>query len=631
MIRGGFAGRVLRVDLTRGVVESEPLDDALATDFIGGLGLTAKLAYDTIEPGTDALSPDNPIALGAGPLVGTNLPSASRVFAVTKLPTSHSIGWCGGGGASFGYLLKNAGYDHVVIEGRSDRPVRLEITDEGGALRDASALWGLGVDETCETLWRESGRPLGVICIGQAGEHRVRFSMAFIDRISTLGRGGLGAVLGAKNLKAITARGARGIEVADRKRYRRSSRSFLQTIREYPYLKESQDLGLVKSFPIISRETYEGMKKRRISCVSCPVGCKDLVEIPDGPFRGLEKHTSSVVNLYTPVLYGFEDYRESIKCMASIDSYGLDMFEFFGVMSFAKALSDHGIISGSLLDAEIALDSLESMETWARKVSYREGLGEVLADGFAGISREFGEDAEPFAPAMIKGMHPYAGPGSALPWNLFGTMELGQALEPRGPHVGSGGSPTYFARRPLEVFPRHLTRMGVPEEAFERILPGLGAAHGKPALSVGRLLRYSHRWFSILGSLGICARAGINRFYDASLCAQFYETVTGIEIDPAELGHRADRVWTLLRLANLREGLEGGGERLPERWFEASGFKDYVTEEPLSREEAEQMIGDYYEEWGWDRRSGVPTADRLEELGFTKSGPRSGSLTAADW
>ena len=616
MIRGGFAGRVLRVDLTGGVVETVPLESALARDWIGGLGLTVKLAHDAIEPGTDPLSPDNPIALGAGPLVGTNLPSASRVFAVTKLPTSHSVGWCGGGGASFGYLLKNAGYDHVLIEGRSDRPVRLEITDEGAALRDASDLWGLGVDETCESLWREFGRPLGVICIGQAGENRVRFSMAFIDRISTLGRGGLGAVMGAKNLKAITARGARGIEVADRKRYRRSSRAFLQEIREYPHLKEWQDLGMVKSFPLISRETYQGMKKRRISCVSCPVGCKDLIEIPDGALRGFVKHSSSVVNLYTPVLYGFEDYRESIKCMASIDSYGLDMFEFFGVMSFAKTLSDHGIIGSELRGAEIALDSLESMETWARRVSYREGLGEVLANGFAGMLEEFGEDAAPLAPALIKGMHPYVGPGSALPWNLFGTMELGQVLDPRGPHVGSGGSPTYFAKRPLELFPRHLHRMGVPEEAFDRILPPAGSPDGDQALQVGRLLRYSHRWFSILGSIGVCARAGINRFYDASRCAEFYQAVTGIETDPAELGRRADRVWTLLRMANIREGLEGREESLPEQWFDSSGFKDYVTEEPLNRDEVRRMIGDYYEEWGWDRSSGIPTAARLEELGL---------------
>jgi aldehyde:ferredoxin oxidoreductase len=205
-------------------------------------------------------------------------------------------------------------------------------------------------------------------------------------------------------------------------------------------------------------------------------------------------------------------------------------------------------------------------------------------------------------------------------------MELGQVLDPRGPHVGSGGSPTYFARRPLEVFPRHLTRMGVPEEAFERILPAPGSPDGKRALGVGRLLRYSHRWFSILGSLGICARAGINRFYNASLCAEFYQAVTGIETDVAELGHRADRVWTLLRMANLREAWEKRDEGLPERWFEAPGFKNYVSEEPLSSEEAEHMIENYYEEWGWDRKTGAPTARRLADLGLTKHGsPAAGA------
>ena len=169
MIKGGFAGRILRVDLTRAEVRTEPLDPALAVKFIGGLGLAAKLAFDAIEPGTDALSPETPIVLGAGPLVGTNLPSTSRVFAVTKLPTSGSIGWCGGGGASFGYLLKNAGYDHLVIEGRADHPVCLAIADDSVEIRDASGLWGLGVDETCEALWKEAGQPLGVVSIGQAG------------------------------------------------------------------------------------------------------------------------------------------------------------------------------------------------------------------------------------------------------------------------------------------------------------------------------------------------------------------------------------------------------------------------------------------------------------------------------
>ncbi|MCP4666761.1 MAG: hypothetical protein GY849_10380 [Deltaproteobacteria bacterium] len=588
----------------------------MAETFIGGLGLAIKLAYDTIKPGTDALSPDNPIVLGTGALVGTNLPAASRVYAVTKLPTSATIGWCGGGGVSFGYLLKNAGYDHVVIQGRADRPVYLKIFNDQVEICDADFLWGRGMEETSEALWEKFGRPAGVISIGQAGENRIPFSMAYIDRIATLGRGGFGAVMGSKNLKAMVVKGSRGIRVADRKRYKTLSKAFFQTMRDYPYLKEWQDLGLVKSFPMISEDLYRRIKKRRIACVSCPVGCKDVVEIRDGDFKGLTVCSSSVMNLWMGVVHGFKDYRESIKCIHTLDGYGLDMFEFFGIMGFAKALADHGIISKKDLETEIRLDSLDSMETWAGKICRRQGLGHILAQGFQGILKEFGEGAKKYAPPLVKGMHPYAGPGAAVSWDLFGTMELGQVLDPRGPHVGGSGSPTYFARRPLDVFPRHLARMGVPEEAMERILPGLGSPGNEGGLKVGRLLKYAHRWFSTLGCLGICARAAINRFYNASLCAQFYEAVTGFETDPPHLMKGVERVWTLLRMANVREGLDRKDEAPPPKWFEAPGFKDYVFETPLTHNDTEQMINDYYEEWGWDRKTGVPTKKVLKKLGL---------------
>ena len=618
MIRGGFAGRVLYVDLTEGKTRQEELDPGLAEEYIGGLGLTLRLAYDRIRPGCGALSPENPIVLGAGPLVGTNLPSTSRVYSVSKLPTSGTIGWCGAGGVNFGYLLKNAGYDHVVIEGRAERPVYLKIVDDQVEILPAGSLWGTSVDGTCEALWEEFGRPAGVLSIGQAGENMVPFSMAYVDRMATLGRGGFGAVMGSKNLKAVMVRGSRGIQVADRKRYKALAREFLKKIHDYPYLKNMQDLGLVKSFPIIPIETYRLIKKRRAACVSCPIGCKDVVEIQDGEFRGLVKCTSSVINLWTPVLYGFKDYRQAIKCMATLDGYGLDMFEFFGVMSLAKDLADRGIISKEGLEPEIRLDSLESMEAWAGKISFREGLGDILAGGFKGILEAYGPEAQESAPVLVKGMHPYAGPSSALTWDLFGTMELGQVLDPRGPHVGSGGSPTYFDRRPLAVFPKHLTRMGVPEEAFTRILPPSSDPDREGDLKVGRLLRYSHRWFVTLGSLGVCARAAVNRFYNASLCAEFYEAVTGIKTDLETLWRSVDRVWTLYRMANLREGLDRTrDEALPRAWFEEPGFKDYVTGRPLSREETEEMIEDYYEEWGWDRKTGVPGPAELERLGLT--------------
>ena len=618
MTNRGFAGKILFIDLTHRTTEKIPLDMALAEKFGGGLGLSIKLAYDRLKPSCQALSPDNPLVISAGPFVGTNLPASSRVYGVTTFPGSGTIGWCGGGGGTFGCLLKNAGYDHVVIEGRSEAPVFVKIIDDDVEICEASWLWGTGVEEACEMLWSRFGRPAGVISIGQAGEHLVTFAMAYIDRFSTLGRGGFGAVMGSKNLKAILVKGTHGIRVADRKAYKALSQDLFQKIRTYPYLKEWQELGLLKSFPAMPLELYHALKVRRMACVSCPIGDKDLVKVSGEGFQASLRCTSSAVNLCTPLMYGFQDYREAIKCIATLDEYGLDMFEFFGSMAFAKALQDQGIMPVGAHGEEIDPGSLSSMEAWAHKISYREGLGQILADGLRGIIQHFGEEAQKYAPYTVKGMLPYVGPRGPMAWRLLGTMELGQVMDPRGPHVGASGSPTYFAKRDLALFPQHLRRMGISEEAIQRILPGLGTP--AQALKVGRLLRYSHRWFTILGSLGICARAQINRFYNARLCAALYEAVTGIKTDLDALGLRADRAWTLLRMANVRAGITRNDDAAPEKWFEEPAFQEYVTERPLHYTAVERMIDDYYDEQGWDLHTGIPTTERLQELGlFEKS------------
>jgi aldehyde:ferredoxin oxidoreductase len=632
MTRGGFAGRILFVDLTNKTIDKVPLDMVMAEHFGGGLGSCIKLAYDILDPLCDALSPENTIVLGAGPLVGTSLPASSRVYGVTKFPGSSRIGWCGGGGMMFGCLLKNAGYDHIIIKGSSSTPVYLKIVDDDIEIRDAAPLWGKGIGETNERLLDKHGRPAGVISIGRAGENRVNFSMAYIDRISTLGRGGFGAVMGSKNLKAIVVKGTRGILVADASSYRALSRDILKKIRAYPYLKEWQDLGLLKSLPVVPQDVYHGLKHRRIACASCPIGDKDLIRICS---IGSEQFicSSSVVNLFMPLVYGFKDPIEAARCIATLDDYGLDMFEFFGVMAFARTLQDQGIMSS---EDFVDVTSLSSMETWAGRISNREGLGRVLADGFSGIFSHFGSRAKGLAPYTAKGMLTYVGPKGPLPWNLFGTMELGQVMDPRGPHVGASGSPTYFARRGLDVFPQHLRRMGVPEEAISRILPGLAASYkslpipspggegmgegtipeSEEALKIGRLLKYSHQWFTILGSLGICARAQINRFYDAELCSQLYEAVTGIKTDLDALRRRADRAWTLLHMANVRAGYSRKDDIVPEKWFQAPGFLEYLSGRPLSPDDVERMMDDYYDEQGWDIKTGIPFPERLNELGL---------------
>jgi len=182
--------------------------------------------------------------------------------------------------------------------------------------------------------------------------------------------------------------------------------------------------------------------------------------------------------------------------------------------------------------------------------------------------------------------------------------------------VGSGGSPTYYAKRPLDVFPRHLQRMGVPAQAIERILPDLNLPEQQQRLDIGALLKYSHRWFCILASLGVCARAQINRFYNAGLCAELYEAVTGIPTDLDALRRRADRVWTLYKLINVKEGIGHETESIPPRWVNGAGFKDYVTGEQLKQHDIEQMAAQYYREWGWDQKTGAPTPEALRELGL---------------
>ena len=217
----GYAGSILDVDLTTGRVKREKLNLQVARSFIGGLGVNIKLWYDLVKPGVDPLSPENAVIIGVGPLVGTAAPGSSRVYSLTKLPVNGAVGWGGGGGVNFGCMLKNAGFDHVIIRGRAEKPVYISICDGEAEIVDAGSLWGEGIGKATDTLKEAYGGSSGVLAIGQGGENLVRFSMAFIDKLSTIGRGGLGAVMGSKNLKAIVVRGTGTIPIAHPKEFLR--------------------------------------------------------------------------------------------------------------------------------------------------------------------------------------------------------------------------------------------------------------------------------------------------------------------------------------------------------------------------------------------------------------------------
>jgi len=615
MTAGGYAGSILHVDLTTGKIRKEPLDSDMARSLIGGFGINAKLGYDLIKPGIDPLSPDNKIIIGAGPFVGTNIPASARVCSLTKLPVNGAIGWSGGAGMNFGIMLKHAGYDHIVIEGRADKPVYLRIFDDDVEICDAGAVWGKGAGETVDELYSRYGRPLGVVSIGQSGENLVKFSMAFVERVGTMGRGGLGAVFGSKNLKAIISRGTKGIQVSDRKRYREPVDHLYERMKGYPGLKGAHMYGFLNFMPAMPREDYLQLKKARLACVSCPIADKEILQIKKGRFRGRTVYSSAAVNTLMSMMYGItDDYGETIKLSEDLDNYGLDQMEALELLRFADQLYKHGMLTENELGTPGIEFEPDTIADWLRKITYREGFGDVLADGFGEVLKKYGEGIEEFAPVEVKGMVAYQGITSPIKADLFTTFEFGMAVHPKGPCAAPGGSsPLYFTRgRAIDWVAGHLDRLGVPKDAQERIFtPKDGML-----LNVGRMEKYSQQSLFIVDMLGTCGRGQINRFYSNKVQAELYSAVTGFEISGEELMKASERAFNLVKAANVREGFDRKDDRFPDGWFGEEKHKDYYENVEITKEMAYGMLDDYYDERGWDIKTGIPTKAKLTELGL---------------
>ncbi len=239
----GYMGKIIHADLSAGKIEQEPLDPEMGRQFIGGFGLNARLLYDHVSPGSDALSPETPIVIGSGPLIGTMAPGSSRVVASTKFPLSNSFGGASGA-LSFGLMMKQSGFDHLIITGRASVPVYLLVENGNAQICEAEDLWGKDIYETTEALRARHGN-CGVAAIGQAGEKLVRLALAMVDVATTMGRGGLGASMGAKNLKAVVVKGNKDIKINDAHRFNATVKGMYNRVKKYPLHGPTVELGLL--------------------------------------------------------------------------------------------------------------------------------------------------------------------------------------------------------------------------------------------------------------------------------------------------------------------------------------------------------------------------------------------------
>jgi len=631
----GYAGSILYVDLTSGKSKKEPLELESVKALIGGWGINNKLAYDLIPPRVDPLSPRNAIIIGTGPFSGTIVPGSAELLVTSKFPLNGSFATACGGG-NFALMLKTSGYDHVVISGRAGEPVYLKIIDDDVELCDATDLWGKDSFETVDEL-RNRYEPCSVIPIGQAGENLVKASVTAIDKGGTLGSGGLPAVMGSKNLKAIVAvKGTREIKVANRLKLQRLVDEMLHDIMSYRLrdtliqggllamtgswvahrAKISQNFTQISFAPGLDVREIHDRVRRPIACASCPMADKELNRVDQGPYSGMVTYMTHFSLGEHGGRSALEEHNRSVKFRDAANRHGVCLFCFGAVKNLIFNLYERGIITKEDTGGIELVDDFDTNMKLLEMTARREGFGDTLAEGILGAAKRVGKGAQDHA-VHIKGYYLVSDPRVTG----LGTHDIAQMVNPARSGgcagiAGSLGSASYNPGRPIEQWIREAERTGIPEDAMRR-------AFTPTSFNPGRLNKYAEDWYSLSNCLGRCHRLYIERFFTARTVAALYSAVTGVKTTPAELYKAAERAWNLFKMLNVRAGFGRKDDSAPAVWFTPliGGGKqfhlmDYFKTTTLTRENVDRILDDYYEERGWDKKSGAPTPEKLKELGL---------------
>jgi aldehyde:ferredoxin oxidoreductase len=652
----GYGGTILHIDMTTGQIKQESLDIDLVSKYLGGWGLNQKLAYDLIPPKVDPLSPDNKIIIGVGPFIGTTVPGSSKLMVTTKAPINGAIATCTAG-SRFQFMLKTSGYDHVVIGGRADKPVYLKILDDKVELCDAADLWGKAdVFQTVDIL-RKRHEPCSVIPIGPAGENLVKISTTLVDKMGHLGSGGLPAVMGSKNLKAIVAiQGTKAINIADRQRFVQIVDDTVRKVKESPVreymLREdivAPTVGTVfinrvdrAKFKPFSPEVISGVIERHIkfktplACAGCPMACKSII-------RSVDDEKASKVSYSSHHYYhdlGAETATDVCNTSNAYDEglnrFGLDLLGFRDVISIATSLYERGLLTKEDTGGLEIKDDFETIMKLMRMITYRQGFGDVLAEGMVEVCRRIGRGTENY---VLQTRHRSFVYDPRI--KTLGTYEFNQLVDPRGGMIREASSPTSiqqsastaseieFSKKvrisesPSDVVDDSLNKfieygrsIAMPEEAIERIV-------GKSTVNVARYTKHSQDWNNLLNCLGICSFRWVGGSLEPKTLADLYTSLTGIEKTSSELLKISERCFNLYKVLNVKAGFGRKEDNPPEIWFtplkdedgKAHPLTDYFGN-ALTREDVKRLIDDYYDERGWDLTTGAPKTQKLKELGL---------------
>ncbi len=615
MYSGGYMGKVLRINLTRKTSKEEKLPPEVAKDFIGGAGFGIKYLFDEVRSGTDPLGPDNKLIFVPGPFTGTTIPCASRMAVVGKSPLTGAVGMALTGG-QFPAELKFAGWDVVIIEGKAEKPTYVSIKDSAVRFHDAQSVWGTMTSD-CQQIIKDALRDQNtrVICIGPAGEHLNKIACIINERRAP-GRKGLGAVMGSKNLKAIAVRGSGSVVIASQEKYKAGRSSMLKAMKESPVLySHFADAGtpmvldLTAAMGILSAKNWsatgefapveglglEAQNTRKIGkehCYDCPVGCSQMKLAKSGPYSGILTEGPEFETLYSfGSGTGVANLDAVIAADRLSDELGFDTMSAGVTVAFAMELFERGILTlketGGL---ELKFGNDQAMMTVLRQMAYREGIGDLLADGTRAAAQKIGKGAEKYA-MHIKGLE--------LPaYDVRGAKAHG--LNYATSYTGADHNRGYAFQ---EIF-------GIPVPwAVDRF-----AVEGKGKLT---------KWNQDVRAATCDCPTMCAFILDTALpgtatqnTATLMEAVTGLPFTPEEVEKVGERVNNLAKAFNVREGFTRADDTFPERLMTEPLKAGASKGQLISKEDLNLMLDEYYTVRGWDLKKGTPTRAKLIELGL---------------
>lgn len=640
----GYANRILRIDLSKGNVVKEPLDPALKREYIGGMGIGIKILYDELKPGTEPFSPDNLLIFATGPLNGTLAPRSGRIDITTRSPLTGMLGTASSGGF-WGPELKYAGWDALVVKGKAANPVYIWIDNDNVEIKDASHLWGKDTWDSIDLIKKEFPNSYpdrtSILAIGPAGENLVRFALVICDYHHAAGRSGIGAVMGSKNLKAIVVRGDKGIAIAQSEEFEETIRDYLS--RRVIYAMSRTSLDTLRDrflytgdlpgrhyqsgvLPDWETRTTKVAKKylipTRHACHTCEQG-HYCIEVKTGKYAGLKL---TMLHLWHYLGFGalcaVDNLPAIWQCDHLCNRLGMDIGDASNTVAFAMELYQRGIISKETTDGlDLEWGNEDAVISMLYKIARREGFGDTLAEGSARAAQKIGRGAEKYA-VHIGGMSPY--PIDPRPAEMGGrSWMLSTLTSPRGgDNVKTAHQSGHYERRLPPTWPKELgmtndelskwyvDSIDLPEDTKQQLYgtpPRLDPSSfkGKPSLML-----YLDNRCAALSALGICFLRDISIAEGAKLLS----LCTGQEMSEADLTKVAERIFALQWAYNIREGITPMDLDWPERFYKEGVASGPAKGAVLSREAISQALDEYCELRGWDKKTRLPTREKLEEL-----------------